>query len=405
MKKGFYIFFCLVSMLWSDVLSFGEFESVRKKLSEVDLMQHLNGEIRAGYINFDAKNEIDSKAFALGGHLHIKTFALNGLQAGAAFYTVQDFGLNEKNKNGDFFDSNKKSFAMLGEAYIQYTLKNTFLKVGRQIIDTPHADSDDIRMVPNLFEGALLKNSSFENFDIFMIYIDKMAGWENGTDAKRFVKISDVLGVEKGNTAISILGAEYSGLYYLPMQIWFYNIDNVANIVYMEATYNKMIAYDTDISISMQLDRALSTGERLAGEIDTKTVGAAAEISFESIGLRLGIAYNREFGSSSSMFSFGGGPFFTSMEDQTIDAVADENAEAYTFGGEYEVYDNISVGFYRGEFKAGDNSVYHTAETDAYIVANLTENIEIESAFAAVDDKTQSDTDYNQFRMLVKYRF
>ncbi len=49
------------------------------------------------------------------------------------------------------------------------------MTVGRQVIDTPFADSDDIGMMPNRFEAYTLRNSDLENTTLTVTHIVKMA--------------------------------------------------------------------------------------------------------------------------------------------------------------------------------------------------------------------------------------
>jgi hypothetical protein len=48
--------------------------------------------------------------------------------------------------------------------------------VGRFELDTPYADTDDIRMVANTFQGLLLSNSDIPGTTLYFTHLDKWAG-------------------------------------------------------------------------------------------------------------------------------------------------------------------------------------------------------------------------------------
>jgi len=187
-------------------------KSVRGILGEYDLMEHAKGQLRAGYITFSEDGASRTSAYALGGHFHFNTKRWNGLMIGAEAYTVLNLGINQNsfNVNSDFFDENGKSFILLSQAYLNGKWGNTEIKLGRQALDTPHADSDDIRMIPNYFEAYTIKNTDIDDLTLSAGFIDKMAGWENGINSPKFVDVGETLGVNKID-GIYYASASYEG--------------------------------------------------------------------------------------------------------------------------------------------------------------------------------------------------
>ena len=70
-------------------------------------------------------------------------------------------GNGAKYNNG--LSSTQKKYTDVTELYINYKNSGLNIRVGRQIINTPLADSDDIRMVPNTFE-AYIATYELNNF-------------------------------------------------------------------------------------------------------------------------------------------------------------------------------------------------------------------------------------------------
>ncbi|WP_281951043.1 OprD family outer membrane porin [Nitrosophilus kaiyonis] len=359
-------------------------------------------EIRGGYIYIDQKQDIDKKAFGIGGNIHFDTKDFYGFKAGVSLYTLQDFGLNPKKEEiaEEFYGEKRDGFSFVNEAYLSYQYKDTQIKAGRFLFDSPHADSDDIMMTPNFFEGYLIKNSSFDNIILTLAHLNKMAGWENGADIKKFVNLNETLGIEEKTDGLSIAALEYEKDN-LAFSIWGYKLYDIANIFYIESSYGFSIN-DLEINFALQFDRAKDSGESLMNDIDTKTFGAMIENSYKNFTLSL--AYNKEFGDTGSMFSFGGGPFFTSMEDQTIDGVEDKDAKSYNIGFDYG-FDEYNFGLIYGKFEVDDKESYETKEIDAYIEAKLLYDIEAQIVYANINDMTQSNEDKDIFKVILKRSF
>ncbi len=370
-----------------------------------------DSQIRAGYISLDNKGSItdpDQKSIAIGGHIGIKTNYINGISLGAEIYTVQDMGIQEDDPNeinGDFFNSDLEGFSLLSQAYISAKWGNTQLKIGRQLIDTPHADSDDIRMIPNYFTAYLLSNTDIEGLTLTVGSVTHMAGWENGIDAGKFKRISDILGTSEKTDGIYLASAVYEGIENLSLQGWFYNLDEIANIVYLEAGYETKIQ-DISLTLGAQADIANDTGDALLGNIDSKAYGISLEMGFEN-GLGIALAYN--WSEDDGAFgSFGGGAFFTSLEDQTLDAIG-EKGDAWIVSLNQDFSDlgvkGLSLGATYGEFKADDTQNYEVSEIDLIADYSINDNLLLTVAYADVNDKTGSNEDYSQIRIIANYNF
>ncbi|NWF66882.1 MAG: hypothetical protein HXX81_05390, partial [Campylobacterales bacterium] len=186
----------------------------------------VSGEVRGGYISID--NSLDtSNAFAVGGHLKYETGDFNGLKFGTAVYTSQGAGLNGKDKNSELFSSKNESFSLLGEAYLDYTLNAFNIKAGRQVIDTPFANTDDIRMAPNLFEGVTASYKISDDLIFVAAYLDKWAGFDAGSPEK-FVNLT----ADKGAIATALI---YTGITDTTLNLWYYDIDTLTSIAYTDA--------------------------------------------------------------------------------------------------------------------------------------------------------------------------
>ncbi|MDQ7042810.1 MAG: OprD family outer membrane porin, partial [Sulfurimonas sp.] len=114
----------------------------------------------------------DNHAFGLGGSLRYKTASFKGVSAMAGLYytdspfeslrmPADDIGSVKAGKDTfsryDVKNSGSYSMAVLAEANIQYEYSKTKLIAGRQIFESFITRSNDTKMIPNTFEGAVLE--------------------------------------------------------------------------------------------------------------------------------------------------------------------------------------------------------------------------------------------------------
>ena len=388
-----------------------EVRTVRGVLGEYDLMEHTQGQLRAGYITFSEDHASRTSAYALGGHYHFNTKRWNGLMIGAEAYTVLNLGINQNpnNLNGDFFDKDGKSFILLSQAYLSGKWGNTEIKLGRQTLDTPHADSDDIRMVPNYFEVYTVTNTDIDDLILTAGMIDRMAGWENGHDSPDFIDVGKTLGLNHNINGIYYASALYEGIKDLSLSLWYYHYDDIADVVYAEAGYSYSFFKDTTLILGLQYDGSHQTGASHLGKQDAETYGVSIEAQFEDLGITVLTAYNEDNGDTGATgLSLGGGPFFTSMEDQTLDALG-TSGSAWIIGAAYDFgklgLDDLTFGAAYGHFEADDASLYKSEEIDAVLEYSLGEKVSVTATFASVDYKVARIEDYNQFTLIVNYNF
>ena len=392
-------------------------KTVRSVLGKNNPIEHQIGQLRAGYITFKENGSDQTSAYALGGHYHIDSKRYKGLKAGLSAYTVLNAGIrqNPLHVNQDFFDGEGHSFITLSEAYLDGKWGDTEIKLGRQILDTPHADSDDIRMMPNYFTAYTVTNSDVPDLTLSAGWITKMAGWENGVDASRFVKLSKTLESPENTKGVFYASAAYEGIKDLSLSVWYYRYDDIADVLYAEAGYETKISDTWRATFGLQYDASRQTGAALLGVQDATTFGISTEFANEKAGIHLLAAYNRDSGDTGAFgLSLGGGPLFTSMEDQTLDVIGSAG-EAWMIGAGYHFeaigIDGLTAGLAYGHFQAKEAALYTSSETDAVLEYSMNEKFTLTLAYASVRFDAGSDengdplADYEQIRMIANYHF
>jgi len=163
--------------------------------------------------------------------------------------------------------------------------------------------------------------------------------------------------------------------------------------------------------LGLQFAASHDVGKTLLGNKEGEAYGINMEVGFSQVGITVLTAYNWGEGENGATdLSLGGGPFFTSMEDQTIDAIGGKGS-AWMVAVSYDFsslnIDNLSGGVAYGRFKA-DRAIaghYHTSETDIILDYHVDDRLNLTAALALVDHKDDGQSDFSQFRLIGSYSF
>lgn len=371
-----------------------------------------SGQIRAAYVSQENDASEDTYGTSLGGILKYETADWNGLKLGVGAYISQKLhfatGDADENKaNPDLFGEDTKSYAYVGEAYVDYTMGDLNLKVGRQLIDTPFADTDDIRMHPNTFEAAIATYSGLEGTTLVGGYVTRMAGYDSGDDISKFKKLG-----EASDGAV-VLGAINEGVENLALQGWYYGADKVADLYYADAVY--AIPFSETMGLELTAQYAMFKEDKDATGAETNIDGNVYGIgaAFNVGALTLGAAYNRGSNDDgkSPPIGFGGGPYLTSMEEMTIEGMND--VKAYQLSAELDManagLEGVTLTALYGNFKS-DTDGTKVIETDFIASMELGEAISGDISYAMIDDKNKNfdggnDAGYDRFLVRLNYNF
>lgn len=392
-------------------------QSVRNILGSFDPLEHSYGQLRAGYITFSDTLQKNKDAYAVGGHYHFTTKSWKGIQANLALYTILNLDImqNQNYSNSGFFNAGGNSYILFLKAFLDGDWDKTKIRVGRQILNTPHLDSDDIRMMPNSFEAYTITDNHIKDIVFTAGFVTKMAGQGNGLDTSRFLKIEKVLGLQnKNSNGIFYASATYTGVEDFSLMSWYYNYHNIANIIYFESSYQYNVLRNVSLALAIQYNQSDNSGSAFLGKQNSRTYGISAEANFKDIGLTVLSAYTQDNGNGATGLSLGGGPFFTSMEIQTLDILGGAG-NAWMIGAghtiDYAGFKGITIGLAYAVFKAKETSLYASSEINAVLEYNWNKELSFMAVYASIDYHEGKDAnnnpfnDYQQFRLIAKYNF
>jgi len=354
--------------------------------------------ISAGY-SHKQKGVSDTYATALGGALKYELASLNGFNAAFGVLVSNDiaWASGEKQKHNDELSSSTGDYVSASEAYVNYKYEGLNIRAGRQLIDTPLADSDDIRMIANTFEGYVA-TYDVEEYSFFGAKIQKWQGVDASLDE----------GWQKlGKNGVDIIGLSYATKYTY-FNTWYYSISGLTNAIYLDGGIDFDLAKDLFIHADLQY---ISESELEGSGVSATIYGAFAEVILDK--LSVNIAYNKahEHKNKESFSGIGGGSLYTSMDTMIIDEIAkDRDAQAYVMGMVY-TFEKLNMLYAVGNFKGEKNSLgkkQDLLEQDMGFEYNYDEDFTLTGLYVISRDlqnTAKTSFDWDRFQMMFTYQF
>jgi len=352
------------------------------------------GQSRTFYIDRTYSGAINNNrnSLATGGYIGYKTPNFNGFTAVVAAYGTYGFDIHDEDADvigsasydpslyGGEFDN----YAFIGQAYINYAFGNTNIKIGRQRLDTPMAGADDARMLPNLFEAAVLSNTDVENTTLIAAHVTKETvgtfgnvygaagalslqsgyglGYKLGTNGD-FADMGEIALGEGTNTdGVTALAVIYTGVEGLKLQAWDYIAWDILNAVYLQADYgwNCLLSDSVKMKASVQYINETDIGDALAASVDSNYFAAKLGASFD--GLSGYFSYSATSDSDGTMNGgiitpWGGMPAFT--QGMVTRHMFFSDTDTWKAAATYKFTDlGLKASAYYVEFDIGQSNTY-----------------------------------------------
>ncbi len=227
----------------------------------------------------------------------------------------------------------------LNELWLKYSfgalgLSNTFVKVGRQVLNTEVLRSDAFRQKPRAFEAAILVTKDIPDTTLIVGHAERLSNvWGNDT-AWKYKDIEDVLGSKESTRGVTWVEAVYTGITNLELAVYDAYAHDIANIAGGRIKYtlcentaiNGYYRHETDVG-----NGADHSSDMVGASVQTKIGGVTVEPGFLSIGgdtlafSEAGTGINHPLGSSmmiyGSIFNGGADTYYlkaTTKIDKTI---------------------------------------------------------------------------------------
>ena len=334
-----------------------EVDSIKKESEDI---LGVFGKLRTAYIYIDEHTlgHDTNYATSIGGQFGVNTTSYEGFNLHLSLFTSVEVELltgNDSHKNQEFFNEGRHSYVYVGEASLVYKEEGFEGMLGRIRIDTPYADSDDLRMSPNTFEGAWVYKELSQSLSTQVYYLSRMAGLDSSGSQDEF----DSLYIEDG---FGLVGAslDYHFADDNDISLWYYYVDKMSHIFYTEMNYDMSISENIRLTTAFQ---ASSMIELDNSGVQGDVLGLAGVMHYKN--LFFAGAYNYGFVDSNKQITdgFGGGAYYTSLDEGTIGAVSSEaigeDVKGYRLGVGYEslFLDNLVVELIHGHLQSQKKTV------------------------------------------------
>lgn len=374
---------------------------------EISVMEGVSGEIRTAYVSQDNRIDTDTYGTSIGGILKYDSAAWNNLRFGIGAYISQKLNfltgsMSDERSNPDLFGKETRPYAYIGEGYADYTNDGFSLRVGRQKIDIPFADTDDIRMHPNSFEAALATYRGVDETTFTGGYISRWAGYDSGDDISKFKKLA-----QDSNGAV-VAGVSNDSIENLELDGWYFGVDNLSDIFYGNITYTADLSNTDNVELTGQWAQFNAKNNSL---VEGNIYGIGVDVTMGM--LTLGAEYNKASSPDGKHISsgFGNGPYVVDTEEVDLDDFEDVKAYQFNAQLDMEEYGTLSAGYTK--FKSIPQRT-EVDEIDLIAMYNITEAINAEVNYVIVNDKNNNSADdgissydggYNRLMVRLKYSF
>lgn len=386
-----------------------------KSIQEMFSAGKVSGQLRSMYSKLDTKNtpNPDVYATAVGGQLKYELASFHGFNAAAAFSTTHDVGFasgnNDKRNYG--LSGEDGHYTELTEAYINYAFDGLNLRIGRQIVDTPLADSDDIRMIPNTFE-AYIASYEVNGFSLIAGQLERWQGADAGLEGAW---------TDAGEDGVHFGGVAYSHEY-VDVSAWYYGISKASDADLLAGTAdnnaNKSIYVDAIAHLAVNDDIGFDFGAQYLKQseddnsnVESKIYGAIVEASIYDLGLSIGYNKSSKQDNKGSFSGYGGGTLFTNMDTMILDEITfDRDASAIVGSISYSIAD-FSMFYAYGDFDGENDSTgakEHIVEQNIGVEYTPNDDILISAIYVKDKNKEYSNIpDFNtdNFRLFASYNF
>ena len=214
----------------------------------------------------DKTGKDNATALTAGGIIKYESGQYNGLSFGLAHYSSTRLGNTFSRKEGSgtsILGRSGEDLAFLGEAYLQYDMGKTMFKVGRQQLSTPLMQNHDLRILPSVYEAAIIRNKDIPNTMIEVGFVDQYTGFTS--------KENDFLDTKTGKDGLAYISVANKSITGLSLRAQY--IDALTNTNARQSYTYADAKYALPVGKNTYIKGQFGMNEYLEGD-DSTLVGA-----------------------------------------------------------------------------------------------------------------------------------
>lgn len=366
----------------------------------------VTGEIKAFYFDKDLSISPmepgygDASIFSTGLMLNYVTDSLMGFKFGSTFQSSNSPFATDEAKNAyakDMYGSG----AVLSEAYLEYTINKTVVKIGRQFISSPLVASSGSRIIKDSFEGATIINTDIPNTTLGFGYIDKWQARTNyGFAPKTLGEMADFKQVGEGAYTLfainkSITGLMLSGAWAGAEKFGLMTKEGDMDLYRFEAMYNGKA---TDFTYSLGGQYFITEYSGLTADADGFALKAG--VGLGSIDAYVAYSKISDEGKVKYGVGYGADTLYTQSPIMSDNYGAGTEAYAIDIAYKFSADAKVGIDYTTTEDKAGLELTY-SAVYGSYAFGGPLKGLSVLAQY----EKAGKDSDDKEFRFKANYKF
>lgn len=248
---------------------------------------YFSGAIRSYFDSqtFGGTTDPNKYAYALGGHLSVRTPDISGFSGSATLYFGSGLGINDTSPGYEFLDplliGDRQSIVVLGQDYLQYENSRLTIRAGNQLILTPWVNPSDAFLIPSTLTAiyATYRPTHHLSLVAFRSFAFKNRTSTNFTDETLLNQNALYPRIPVNNNGILAGGATYLTKS-ANLQVWAYKFYNLADLYYVQGGYKLPKVSGARPYLAAQVAHELADGIQSAGPVDATAFGFLAGIRY-----------------------------------------------------------------------------------------------------------------------------
>lgn len=286
--------------------------------------------LRTYYFDRHSPGDVVNAAWAAGGWLGYRSGWLGDmLRVGIVGYTSQPIWAPADTGGNGLLLPDQDAINVIGQAYASLKLADQVLTGGRFLVEQPEVNINDIRMVPNTFEGGKL-SGKLGGVGYTAAYLNAMKPFA-ADKFSNFAAVANAVGdVSSPLWLIGFEGTPLAGAHWRASS---YHVPNILTSTFADGYWQTAISPAYKLRLGAQAMYQSSTGsDALTGaSFSTGVGGLKAELT--SGGATAALAYNQTATGANWQSPYGGWPGYTFMIVKSFNRAGEK---ALLVGGTYD---------------------------------------------------------------------
>ncbi|SMG29674.1 outer membrane porin, OprD family [Marivirga sericea] len=328
---------------------------------------HVSGLFRSNFIStYRPESQHFSGAAGLGGRIYYHSAYWHGFQIGiGGIYTYNILSTDLSNTTESFYlpkwerqlfdledPDNKHDLDRLEELFIKYRHKDSYVKIGKMLLNTPLVNPQDSRMKPSAFQGIWIDWNEGHRFEINGGFFNKVSP----RSTTEWIEISEsinlydhLLDPDSSHYVMDTKGLLIAGGHYIPNEkisfhSWQYLIENISFI-----TFNQIEYQESKVKLGLQYYFQNAVNENHYLDQDHIAHKISGQIKWTEDKWQL--SYNQTANLSDYAMKFpsewGAEPFYTFISRHRIMGLEQINSRALKLDIQpFNNWESLNIGLY-----------------------------------------------------------